>query len=127
MNEVGEKPAIGGDQIFSRSRMITCIVPDDGTDRELIRSLRDDKNIVTANSKPCRSVGMLRPSQTKPGRLPESELARMVEVVVPDGEAGDFFAWIHDVARIDKPGGGAIWMGKTISATKYELPAEELQ
>ena len=127
MNEAGENAAASGDQIFWRSRIITCIVPDDGTDRELIQSLRADKNILTASSKPCRSVGMLRPSQSKPGRLPESELARMVEVIVPDDEAGEMFAWIHDVAQIDRPGGGAIWMGKTISATTYELPAEDPQ
>ncbi len=67
---------------------------------------------------------MLRPLQTKPGRLPESEMVRMVKVVVPEDEAHDLFEYIHEIAGIGEPGGGAMWLGRAISATTYTLPAD---
>jgi hypothetical protein len=112
------------DQILTGSRMISCVVPDNGMDRKLIRGLRDDKGIITANSKPCRGIAMLRPSEAKGDKLPESELVRLLEVIVPEEDSQETFQYIFDNAKINNAGGGIMWMGRQILSTLYVLGSD---
>lgn len=112
------------DQILTGSRTISCVVPDNGMDRKLIRALRDNKGVNTANSKPCRGIAMLRPSEAKRGKLPESELVRLVEIIVPEEDSQEIFNYIFDNAGINNAGGGIMWMGRQILSTLYVLGSD---
>jgi hypothetical protein len=126
MNRNEEKFDVSGEQLLSGCRMISCVVPDDGMDRKLIRALRDDRGIITANSKSCRGIAILCPSDAKGGKLPESELVRLVEVIVPEPDAEEMFHYIFEISGINKAGGGIMWMGHRILSTRYVLGSDVL-
>ncbi len=103
-------------------KLISCVLPDDGSDKRLMRVLRKEIGITTANSVGCLGLAVLADADTKFGELPEPTLTRKVDVVVPAAKADTLFDYIYEKAEIGRVGGGAIWMGKVSMASEYLLP-----
>jgi hypothetical protein len=101
---------------------IYVVVPDDGTDLELMTKLLEDKGITRADSVPTRAVSALREARTKRGKLPEPALARLVTIIVAASDADAVFDFVYEAAKIDRPGGGLINMARLLGATSFKLP-----
>lgn len=118
--EAADAPTPG--PMGSRSaKLISCFLPDDGTERRLLRWLRD-QGITRANSVYCRGHSVLREAMARRGKLPEPELVRLVTIVVDADEADALFELIYAQAGIHRPGGGALMMTRLTFATLFVLP-----
>ena len=104
------------------AKLITCVLPDDGSDKALMRKLRQEKQNINTSSVACRGIAVLQRAQSKHDRLPEPHLVRMVEVAVAEEEADALFDYIYETAGIGHEGGGTLFMGPLTSMTPFELP-----
>jgi len=103
-------------------KLISCVLPDDGSDKKLMRVLRNELQVNTVNSVSCFGLEVLADADTKYGELPEPTLVRKVDVVVPAAEADALFDYIYEKAGIGRVGGGAIWLEEVSVASDYILP-----
>jgi hypothetical protein len=103
------------------AKLISCIVPDDGTERRLLAWLRD-QGVTRANSVYCRGHSVLREAKARRGMLPEPALVRLVTIVVAADQADALFELLYERADIHRPGGGALLMTPLTFATPFALP-----
>jgi hypothetical protein len=104
-------------------KLICAAVLDDGTDLQILEALRAEKNVLRANSISCLSSSVAAESRTKPGKLPQPVMGRLVEILVPEADAEDIFAFVCRLAVSTDEDGGVVWQSAAPFCTPYELPA----
>lgn len=110
--------------LLDTAKRIQVVLPDDGTDRTLIKSLRTNFGITRADSVAVRAVAALQAAKTRNSRLPEPLLAKLVTIIVSLDEADAVFHFVYTTAQIGRPGGGMMLMDKLLGATLYKLPED---
>ncbi len=104
------------------SKLITCMMPDDGSHKALLEALYHEKQITRADVVSCLAVSDLADANIKPGTLPDTFMARLVRVVVPEAEADALFEFIYEKGRVGRDGGGVVFQQALASATPFALP-----
>jgi len=108
-------------------RLITCILPDKGQDTALLKALRTEKGIISANTFQCRWFGLQLRRRYKWKRQAAGYSVRVATVVVQEEQADDLFEYIYYQVNFDHPCPGLIYQGNLTVATPYTLPAGVLE
>ena len=104
--------------ILKNSRLITAILPK-GVALQVVDLLKNEKNIITANLIYARGVGKMTPLKHR-GMGEQSE-REILTAVVSEDRGEEIFEYIFNVAEINKPHGGFIFMYSMLSS-EYTLP-----
>lgn len=102
-----------------RHKLITCILPK-GIATNVVKQLKAERNIITANINSARGMGRLTPDAYRGvGEQTEKEI---LNVVVTEGQSEDIFTYLYEKADINRPHGGIIFMAALQHASDYTLP-----
>lgn len=101
-------------------KLITCILPK-GFAGHVVKRLKFEKQIITANINSARGMGKLTPGAHRgAGEQMEKDI---LSVVVEADRAEEIFEYLFYAADIDRPHGGIIYMNALALASRYALPA----
>jgi hypothetical protein len=110
-------------QDYPSAKLITCILTDEGQDMDLLKDLRAEKGIISANSFQCRGFGPRLRKRYRLKRQDAGYSVRVVTIVVQNDAADDLFEYIYYKVNFDHPCPGLIYQGDLLAATPYTLPA----
>lgn len=102
-----------------KSKLISAILPK-GISLDVIKKLREEKRISSANVNYARGTGRLTP--LKYGEDIVEREKEILTVVVVEERSEEIFDYIYDVAEINQPHGGVMFMYELEQSTEYVMP-----
>lgn len=102
------------------SKLITCVLPH-GHGIDLVRRLKEEKDIVTANLHHARGVGRSTPLGWR--AIGEGAERDILAVVVPEERADEIFSYLYFEGGIDRAHGGFIHQRTLMRSSAFELPS----
>lgn len=101
------------------TKLITAILPK-GVSMRVIKKLREEKNIITANMNFARGTGKLTPLKYRDPVVEREK--EILTIVVNENISDEIFEYVYITADINKPHGGVMYMHPLASSTEYLLP-----
>ncbi len=100
-------------------KVITCILPK-GRGLPLLKLLTDEHGLTAVDIHYARGLGRITPLRHRGiGETPEKEV---LTVMAPAEDADALFEQIYEIAEINRPHGGLIYMHAPTAATPFRLP-----
>lgn len=105
--------------LASAHKLITCILPK-GKALAVATTLSRDHGLTQVDIHYARGHGRLTPLRYR--GIGETAEKEVLTVAVPTEQADSLFAQIYDLAEINRPHGGLMYMHALWMATPYHLP-----
>lgn len=100
-------------------KLIVAILPTDVDALRILKRLKEEQGIVSANLNFARGMGRITRDRSVSTETTQREI---LSVVVPAARSDEIFAWLHEAADIDRPHGGIVYVQPLAEATEYTLP-----
>ncbi len=101
-------------------KVITCILPK-GRALRVARALTKQHGLTAVDIHYARGNGRLTPLRYR--GIGETLEKEVLTVAVPVAQADEVFEYIYELADINRPHGGLMYMHTLLGATPYHLPA----
>jgi len=101
-------------------KVITCILPK-GRAMPVLKALVREHGLTAIDVHYARGVGRITPLRHR--GIGETSEKEVLTVTVPAGNADELFGLIYEMAEINRPHGGLMYMHALQAATPFELPA----
>ncbi len=102
-----------------KSKLISAILPK-GVALNVIRKLKEEKNINTVTLNYARGTGKLTAIKYKKSVVQREQ--EILTVVVEEERSEEIFEYIYEQADVNKPHGGLMYMHPLMQSTEYLLP-----
>jgi nitrogen regulatory protein PII len=104
---------------FLEQKIITCILPK-GRANPVLKVLYKECGLTAVDIHYARGSGRITPLRYR--GIGETSEKEILTVAVPADEADEMFEYIYELAEINQPHGGLMYMQALKTSTRYELP-----